>query len=520
MPRRCDPQDFAQAVEDDRALLYGEGEPTPHGAAIHRAAVLAPAAASPGPGPGQQRLSRWLEGPAWPWLAAGLDLSVLVAAVLLSLGWTSWMPALPALLALLAFPFAATLAMLPARTRARRLDAGVLDDLWPVIAAVSVAGMLTSALGSLLAAGGIDEPTLVGAWAIAVGLLVLSHFVVRVIRRRLRGRGLCGRPTLIVGAGVVGARIGRWLHTRPQYGLRPVGFLDWSPPQAELVGGRPVPVLGKPSDLTRIVRETRARHVVLAFAGRPDRQLIPLVRACGELGVQVSMVPRLFEHTNDRMTYEPVGGMPLLAIGTGRPRGAKLAAKHGLDRVVGSILLLGATPLMAVIALSILVTAGRPVVFRQRRIGHHSREFGLLKFCSMRGADPDPGDPPDLMADQAPGGIQGPDRRTAIGRLLRRSSLDELMQLVNVARGEMSLVGPRPERPEYVELFSDSLDRYTDRHRVRPGITGLAQVGGLRGGTSLAERIELDNYYIEHWSFTLDAKILLRTVLAAFHVPE
>ncbi len=495
MPRYRDSPGSAQTLKDDPAPLGGTAVGRPH-------------------------LSGLLDAPAWPWLAAGLDLAVLVVAVMLSLHWTSWAPQPAGLRALLAFPVAAMLAMWPTRMRARRLDAGVLDDLWPVIAAVSVAGMLTAAFGRVTAPGGIDEPTLVGAWATAVGLLVLSHSVVRLIRRRFRGREMSGRPTLIVGAGVVGARIGRWLHTRPQYGLRPVGFLDWSPPPANLVGGRPVPVLGQPSDLSRLIRETRARHVVLAFAGRPDRHLLPLLRACDELGVQVSMVPRLFEHTNDRMTYEPIGGMPLLTIGTGRYRGWKLTAKHVLDRVVGSIMLVCAAPLMIVIAFLILVTSGRPVVFRQRRTGQHGRDFGLLKFCSMRGANPDPAAPPDLGADRAPGGIEGPDRRTAIGRVLRRSSLDELIQLVNVARGEMSLVGPRPERPEYVELFSDSLDRYADRHRMRPGITGLAQVGGLRGGTSLAERIELDNYYIEHWSFTLDAKILLRTLLAVFRVPE
>jgi lipopolysaccharide/colanic/teichoic acid biosynthesis glycosyltransferase len=127
---------------------------------------------------------------------------------------------------------------------------------------------------------------------------------------------------------------------------------------------------------------------------------------------------------------------------------------------------------------------------------------------------------PDPASDLAPGGVEDDDRRTAVGRFLRRTSFDELLQLVNVVRGDMSLVGPRPERPELVELYSDTFERYSDRLRMRPGITGLAQVRGLRGRTSLSERVELDNYYIEHWSFALDCKILLRTFIAAFRVPE
>jgi lipopolysaccharide/colanic/teichoic acid biosynthesis glycosyltransferase len=159
-----------------------------------------------------------------------------------------------------------------------------------------------------------------------------------------------------------------------------------------------------------------------------------------------------------------------------------------------------------------------PVFFRQRRVGRDARPFDLLKFrsMSMGAASPSDAAAESLPADTAPGGVEGDDRRTAIGRLLRRTSIDELPQLFNVLRGEMSIVGPRPERPEFVELFEQNVERYEDRHRVKAGITGWAQVHGLRGRTSLADRIEWDNYYITNWSLWLDFKILLMTVVAVF----
>ncbi|MGI8623669.1 MAG: sugar transferase [Solirubrobacteraceae bacterium] len=463
----------------------------------------------------------WLvDGPGWPWLAGALDVVGLGGGLLAGLLATSEHRGATALASLLAFPLAGVPALIIARSRGRQMDAGALDDLWPLVAPVSVAAMLASALGLLATGNGSGSTTLVIAWGVALALLGATHAAVRLVRRAARVRGVSGQPTLIVGAGKVGARIARRLSARPQYGLHPVGFLDWAPPPADLVGGRPVPVLGEPGDLAGVITQTHARHVVLAFSARPDRLLTPLLRTCDDLGVDVSIVPRLFEHTSDRMTYEPMGGLPLLGLDGGRTRGRRIAAKHGLDRLVAVVVLIVAAPLLAAISLAILVTSGRPIVFRQRRLGCDGHEFDLLKFCTMRGAPPDPVRAPDLDADQAPGGVEGDDRRTAVGRLLRGSSLDELMQLVNVLRGDMSLVGPRPERPEFVGLFSDSLDRYSDRHRVRPGITGMAQVKGLRGQTSLTERVELDNYYIEHWSFALDLKILIRTLLAAFHVPE
>jgi lipopolysaccharide/colanic/teichoic acid biosynthesis glycosyltransferase len=169
-------------------------------------------------------------------------------------------------------------------------------------------------------------------------------------------------------------------------------------------------------------------------------------------------------------------------------------------------------------ALGVKLSSPGPVLFRQRRVGRDGQVFDMLKFRSMRQKRAsNPGFRPE--EGSAPGGVEGEDRRTRFGRIIRRTAVDELPQLLNVLRGEMSLVGPRPERPEFVSLFHDDIDRYGDRHRVKSGITGWAQVNGFRGQTSLADRVEWDNFYIENWSLWLDVKILLLTLVAVVRKP-
>jgi lipopolysaccharide/colanic/teichoic acid biosynthesis glycosyltransferase len=164
------------------------------------------------------------------------------------------------------------------------------------------------------------------------------------------------------------------------------------------------------------------------------------------------------------------------------------------------------------LAVAVWLSSGRPVLYRQQRIGRDGKPFDMLKFRSMRPAAAPTQANAVVSGDMAPGGVEGDDRRTPIGTFMRRTSLDELPQLLNVLRGEMSFIGPRPERPEFVEIFDQKVRRYGERHRVKSGITGWAQVSGLRGKTSVADRIEWDNYYIENWSLWFDFKILLMTL--------
>jgi exopolysaccharide biosynthesis polyprenyl glycosylphosphotransferase len=244
--------------------------------------------------------------------------------------------------------------------------------------------------------------------------------------------------------------------------------------------------------------------------------------------VDVSVVPRMFDTINHRVGYDTVGGLPLMSFAAVDPKGLQFTLKHALDRVLAFVLLIVLSPLILLAAFAVRLSSPGPALFSQRRVGRDGKVFDFYKFRSMR-VQPGRTDPgkEDVTAldfllggDTAPGGVEGVDRRTAVGRFLRGSSLDELPQLLNVLRGEMSLVGPRPERPEFVELFRQDITRYGDRHRVKSGITGWAQVHGLRGQTSLAERVEWDNYYIANWSLGLDLKILAMTLIALFRNAE
>ncbi len=404
----------------------------------------------------------------------------------------------------------------------------ILDEAAHVVGATSVAAMVVVAVATFLGGTSHSAELLARVWVFGMVYVSGGRLVIGLSERFARAQKVVGTPTLIVGAGRIGAQVERRLEEHPELGLRPLGFVDATPPTGDQIGGRRLPVLGGPDELERIVAETGAQHVVLAFLSSrgSDAKLVPIVRQCDELGLDVSLVPRLFESVNVRMRLEHIGGMPLFRLRTIRPKGWQFAIKHALDRLVAAILIVLLSPVLLASAIGVRLTSSGPVFFRQRRVGRDGREFDMLKFRTMNGSPEEQG---EADADWAAGNLGSvpataaeppPERRTRVGSLLRRYSLDELPQLINVLRGEMSLVGPRPERSSYARLFEDRFYRYGDRHRVRSGLTGWAQVHGLRGRTSLSDRVEWDNYYIENWSLWLDLKILIMTISAVFRSPE
>jgi exopolysaccharide biosynthesis polyprenyl glycosylphosphotransferase len=449
---------------------------------------------------------------AWTRVCLAVDALMLFAAVAVAdLGAPrAGVPTTPAVW-LVVFPLL-TFAIMAARGLYRpRVFLRVLDDLRVVVTATALAAMIVLSLRIVAA----DDPWVAAQtariWAFASVYLVAGRVVLSWGELQARRRGESIRPTLVVGAGHVGRLTARRLQEHPELGLRPVGFLDKEPREAQ--GDDGLPVLGASWDLDRVVAEHGVRHVVLSFSTAPSHVLLGVLRRCQELGVEVSMVPRFYEKVVGHIGIEYLGGLPLMTAQPTNPRSWQFAIKYLADRFVAALLLVLVAPVMLIAALAVGTTTGRPIFFRQRRAGRDGRVFEILKFRSMR--------PPaaesrsaELPPGTAPGGVEGEDRRTRVGAFLRRTSIDELPQLWNVLRGEMSLVGPRPERPEYVDLFTGQIDRYGERHRVKAGITGWAQVHGLRGQTSLADRVEWDNYYIENWSLWLDVKILLLTVLA------
>jgi len=393
-----------------------------------------------------------------------------------------------------------------------RLRLELLDDLRGLVAVTSLAAMVVLSMRVLLTDAAVDAAEILRPWAFATAYIAAGRAALNWSQLATRREGESLKPTLIVGAGRVGRLTAARLLQRPEFGLQPIGFLDKEPLDDATELG--LPVLGSSWDLDRIVQEYGVQQVIMTFSTAPHGVLLRLVERCEALGVEVSLVPRLFEKMTERLRIDHLGGLPLISARRANPKGWQFAVKYGADRVIAAVLLLVLLPLLAAIALSVYMSLGRPILFRQERVGRDGRRFAILKFRSMRVQDSVGLNDLTLPPGTAPGGVEGADRRTRLGTFLRRSCLDELAQLFNVVRGEMSLVGPRPERPQYVTAFEQDIHRYADRHRVKSGITGWAQVSGLRGKTSLADRVEWDNYYIENWSLWLDVKILLFTALS------
>jgi exopolysaccharide biosynthesis polyprenyl glycosylphosphotransferase len=478
---------------------------------------------------------RLLEEPGWSILRPTVDFVLLCAAVTLALGGGSVTAVQAPLLALPPLVMALFFLRGLYRTRMRAL---VLDGIVPVLSAVSVAAMAVAMIG-LFANGEVpDESDWIRAWLFALVAVALGRVVLANAQRLARSRKLIGKPVLIMGAGVVGAQVARRLDNHPDYGLVPVGFVDDDPRSITEVGGRDVPVLGTLDELDGVVGRTKVNHLIVAFSTVADARVSRLIQHCQEIGMEVSVVPRMFDTMNHRAGYETVGGLPLLTFSMVDPKGWQFAIKYGFDRLVAGLVLLALSPLLAVLALLVKIATGGPILFRQPRVGLDGHEFDMLKFRTMKGTPAQHGEGDAAWAesiigangfdsdvdstDSSVGRDPAPteDRRTPVGRLLRRLSLDELPQFWNVFNGDMSLIGPRPERSSYVRRFEPVVYRYGDRHRVKSGITGWAQVHGLRGKTSLAERVEWDNYYIAHWSLGLDLKIVLLTFVALFRNAE
>ena len=257
--------------------------------------------------------------------------------------------------------------------------------------------------------------------------------------------------------------------------------------------------------MAELLRQGGVDEVVIALDGDEVRRLGGLAEACAWEGVRASLLPFYAQYLPTNLYVEDLDGLPLLnlhRIPLDNPLNALV--KRAFDLAGAAALLVLCSPVMAAAALGIRLSSPGPVIYRQQRVGRNRKLFTMYKFRSMR---------VEGNADATTWGTRQDSRRTRFGALLRKLSIDELPQLVNVLKGEMSLVGPRPERPYFVEKFRDEVPLYMRKHRVRPGITGWAQVNGWRGDTSILERIKCDLYYIENWSLALDIKILFLTLV-------
>ena len=408
-----------------------------------------------------------------------------------------------------------------------------LDDVRVILGATAVAAIGITFLRVLFVDQQGVAPQEARMWLFASVYLIAGRAGYEWIEARLRRSGRRGEPTLIVGAGQVGHLVAKRLLERPEFGLRPVAFLDKRPLEVE--HGATIPVIGSggPDDpdglldhLDEVVRARGIKHVIVTFSLSPHEQQLAIVERCQALGVTVSLVPRLFEGVPDQTRLERIGGIPLISVEPRDPGGWQFAVKYAFDRIAALLAIVLLSPVFLFCLAGIALTMGRPIFYRQPRVGIDGEVFEMLKFRTMRGHAEERGEADAEWAAAelgraAAGSFRAPaqDPITPFGAVLRRYSLDELPQLINVLRGDMSLIGPRPERVAFARQFEGAIHRYADRHRVRSGITGWAQVQGLRGETSLTDRAEWDNYYIENWSLWLDVKIVLLTATAVFRDP-
>lgn len=336
--------------------------------------------------------------------------------------------------------------------------------------------------------------------ALLSGVLLITirlalYAMLRIANRR---RWLMER-TLIVGSGKPAVEIGEALREHPELGLEPVSFIDGTAPART----PSLPSLGEVPKLPDLVLAYDVRRIIIASPDDKDAEVVSVLRAGGQLTAEVCVLPRMRELAPavPASCQDDIWGIPVIPL---RRPGLQLSSrvvKRAFDIVIGTMLLLLFAPVIALLMGGVVLTCGRPALFRQARVTRSGR---LMKITKLRTV---------ASADAGGRWTVSPEDCSALGRWLRATHLDELPQLVNVIRGDMSLVGPRPERPYFTSQFSELIPRYQDRHRVNGGMTGLAQVHGLTGDTSIHERARFDNNYIEHWSLWLDLVILGRTLM-------
>jgi exopolysaccharide biosynthesis polyprenyl glycosylphosphotransferase len=378
-----------------------------------------------------------------------------------------------------------------------RTHLSALEEIPSVARRACVAYALASALDLITGSG--DSIGLLVLTGAAVPLLLIGRAVSYTLERSRRRKGQRSR-TLVIGRGEVAERIVSALHSCPEFGLEVVSVIDDDTNRDRMPGKG---MLGALQDISEVIHSHCISTLIVSFNGRSDDEMAPYIRKALSKGITVWVIPRFHEVATRKGRVDDLWGLPLVRLVPPGPAQATWPLKRAFDVVCSGVGLLLAGPVLAVIVAMILIESGRPVLFRQRRVGATGLHFDILKFRTMTVCSREVNET-EWVADEA--------RTTRVGRLLRASGLDELPQLLNVLKGDMSLVGPRPERPFFVDQFARLYPRYEDRHRVAGGITGLSQIRGLRGNTSVLHRTVVDNYYIDTWDFWTDVKIILKSV--------
>lgn len=379
-----------------------------------------------------------------------------------------------------------------------------VDQFYYIFAAVSIGTLISVAVSTFVFKGDdvirdFPRALIIYSWILTIIFLLLGRIFHQSVREFLRKRyGLGEDRLLVVGTGDMAKIVIQRILWSPRLGYKLIGIVNGDDVD-ELLD---VPVLGRPEDLPDLIDDYHIDEVIIAMPEKGHRETVRVISYCERGRVSIKTFPDIFQFVTTEATIDDLGGLPLLTVRDFALRGYMLIFKRWIDFFGSAVGLVLLSPLMLFVALLIKLESPGPVFFVQERMGLDGKPFLMLKFRSMR---------TDAEKDGPGWTMENDPRQTKIGRLLRQIEVDELPNLINVFLGEMSLVGPRPEQAHYVAQFRKIVPRYMDRHREKGGMTGWAQINGLRGDTSIVERTKYDLWYSENWSVLLDLKIILRT---------
>ncbi len=412
----------------------------------------------------------------------------------------SYLEAIPIAIALVLFSMAASGQYRSWRGRT------LVDLLLALYSGLGLAGLLVLAAISLFNLGqAFSRITFVFAIALSAVAMTGERYLLRQYETRLRRQGIGTERVLMVGTGNGSELLIQRMNMFPQYGYQVCGIATDELIEGDLFAG--VRVIGKTAALPDLVRELSIDQVFLALPGQDRDLLLHLVKLCEDQELEFKIVPDMLDLMSTRVALDAIDGLPLLGLRHNQLRGWRAILKRATDIVISSLGLILVSPILLVVTILIKVTMPGPALFRQERIGLHGKPFTIFKFRSMV-----------VDAEATSGPVvarRGDSRVTRLGRFLRRFSLDELPQLYNILRGDMSVVGPRPQPTFFDERYRGEVPRYLERQQVRPGLTGWAEVNDLRGAAPIDDRTLYDVYYIENWSLVLDLKIVLLTAARA-----
>lgn len=393
----------------------------------------------------------------------------------------------------------------PKRTHSKRAE------LWHICQACAVGLML---LTSILFAfrrsgyfGNFSTRMLVAFSIIDITLTTIERFGIRYILSRLRRKGFNQKHVMLVGFSDASDQFIDACRRNPDWGYHIYGIVDDIAEVGE--GYKGVRVVGRISELEHILAQNTIDEIAITLPLAAYAKLDGIVHVCEKSGVHTKFIPDYNNIIHSKPVTEDMDGLPVINIrNVPLTDPVKATAKRAVDicgALVGIVLF---SPIMLAVAILIKLTSPGPIIFKQERVGLHNKPFMMYKFRSMV---------QQTEADEKKGWtVPGDPRVTRVGRFIRKTSIDEFPQFFNVLAGQMSLIGPRPERTQFVEMFKEEIPRYMIKHQVRPGMTGWAQVNGLRGDTSIYERVKYDIWYIENWTMSLDVKILFLTIFKGF----